>query len=134
MYPVGLVNLKDPPDNSASSSHHNVAVAPQPDIIAVSEGDLPNISHLEGLDNSDNLLHAINPGLPSSTESPLNIFPGSDGSFSVFAEDGLFSTFEVQESVILWLVGLYVSDIVNTWQYMQKYAGVSLTNIQLMLW
>ena len=101
MYPVGLVNLEDPPENSASSSHHNVAVAPQPDIIAVSEGDLPNVSHLEGLDNSDNLLHAINPGLPSSTESPLNIFPGSDGSFSVFAEDGLFSTFEVQESVIL---------------------------------
>jgi len=117
VYPVGLINLEDPTySNGASLSSSTgtgfigasgayntgnlygsiVASGASTNVIASSEGDLPSISHLEGLENSDSLLEAILP----SNESPLNVFTGSDA-LAVFTEDGLFSDLVPQASVIL---------------------------------
>ena len=73
-----------------------VASGASNNVISSSEGDLPSISHLAGLENSDSLLEAILP----SNESPLNVFTGSDA-LAVFTEDGLFSDLGPQASVLL---------------------------------
>jgi len=106
MYPPSVINLENHEElvgeennsgfNSSSTEVSNFTMA------SASQGDLPSIPCLEGLDDFQSLLDtSIPPPLSVlSTGNTVNVLSGSD-SLAVFAEDGLFSSLGTEASVLL---------------------------------